>query len=668
MYVFAPDSGDLSFNHSAGCRRETELKRPRLLALNMQSQLLSRDSHSDDSSGSQGASASLRAATLPTRAPWEDRLVKFSGIGPVDETGLPLASRSSVNRPRDWYRTMFRQFHQASQELYLEDLQQQTVDGFASAEAAVDAGVQSAQDHSASVHNGVPSTRSNLKNRPLFSFTPGQGMATEGQSQTQLSPDLILSKPKPSSAEVSLVTELSQYGAELDSEIQVLERKLSQKKQRRQQQPVQGEGDRRTDASETHSAGGASKGSSSLLPRDREGLCVTSITLLAAEKSPATGVCSMKSTVAFAAPPAGSISEVEIQTQPEEKMRAARAKFHFQAQSPKELTLQKGDVVYVHRQVDENWFQGEHRGRAGLFPASYVEILHPSENAVPSKVPDVQVLEYGEAVALYNFTADLPVELPLRKGERVCVLRCVDEHWLEGRLPASGRIGIFPISYVQVIKMPRTVSFGDSPGSPSSVSSSPLSPGGSRRSPEPSCSPSQKRPPFLGGTAAVPPASPRSYPPLPLAEPHTKLVLTCEPSSHVPDPSPGPTSHAMQTGVPTHHLMKKEEGFNVAQNPAAAAGRSTSLAQSGFPSAIQPAAHGKAPPTKQEPTNEGLPMLHQQLYKAVYNYAPQNGDELELQQGDLVHVLEKCEDGWFVGSSVRTGLFGTFPGNYVTQV
>lgn len=49
-------------------------------------------------------------------------------------------------------------------------------------------------------------------------------------------------------------------------------------------------------------------------------------------------------------------------------------------------------------------------------------------------------------------------------------------------------------------------------------------------------------------------------------------------------------------------------------------------------------------------------------YRAMYKYRPQNPDELELQEGDTVYVLEKCDDGWYVGSSQRTGRFGTFPG------
>jgi hypothetical protein len=55
-------------------------------------------------------------------------------------------------------------------------------------------------------------------------------------------------------------------------------------------------------------------------------------------------------------------------------------------------------------------------------------------------------------------------------------------------------------------------------------------------------------------------------------------------------------------------------------------------------------------------------------YHALYNYRPQNEDELELREGDTVYVMEKCDDGWYVGSSQRTGYFGTFPGNYVERI
>lgn len=37
-------------------------------------------------------------------------------------------------------------------------------------------------------------------------------------------------------------------------------------------------------------------------------------------------------------------------------------------------------------------------------------------------------------------------------------------------------------------------------------------------------------------------------------------------------------------------------------------------------------------------------------YQALYNYMPRNEDELELREGDVVDVMEKCDDGWFVGT------------------
>ncbi|XP_016318192.1 sorbin and SH3 domain-containing protein 2-like [Sinocyclocheilus anshuiensis] len=55
-------------------------------------------------------------------------------------------------------------------------------------------------------------------------------------------------------------------------------------------------------------------------------------------------------------------------------------------------------------------------------------------------------------------------------------------------------------------------------------------------------------------------------------------------------------------------------------------------------------------------------------FQALYNYMPRNEDELELKEGDVVDVMEKCDDGWFVGTSRRTKFFGTFPGNYANRL
>lgn len=53
-------------------------------------------------------------------------------------------------------------------------------------------------------------------------------------------------------------------------------------------------------------------------------------------------------------------------------------------------------------------------------------------------------------------------------------------------------------------------------------------------------------------------------------------------------------------------------------------------------------------------------------YKVLYSYKPKNKDELELKEGDVVHVCDTCDDGWFIGAVGNR--FGTFPGNYVQKL
>ncbi|MEQ2306023.1 hypothetical protein AMECASPLE_003814 [Ameca splendens] len=138
---------------------------------------------------------------------------------------------------------------------------------------------------------------------------------------------------------------------------------------------------------------------------------------------------------------------------PDREKQPARAIYDFKAQTAKELTFKKGDAVNIIRQIDNNWYEGEHRGRVGIFPIAYVEKMPSSEKHQPIRPPPpAHVREIGEAVARYNFNADTNVELSLRKGERVVVIRRVDQNWFEGKIPGTTKQGIFPVSYVEIIK------------------------------------------------------------------------------------------------------------------------------------------------------------------------------------------------------------------------
>ena len=49
--------------------------------------------------------------------------------------------------------------------------------------------------------------------------------------------------------------------------------------------------------------------------------------------------------------------------------------------------------------------------------------------------------------------------------------------------------------------------------------------------------------------------------------------------------------------------------------------------------------------------------------EAIYDYAPQQSDDLRLSRGDKITVLEKVSDAWWKGSV--NGRSGMFPANYV---
>ncbi|KFO89073.1 E3 ubiquitin-protein ligase SH3RF1, partial [Buceros rhinoceros silvestris] len=62
------------------------------------------------------------------------------------------------------------------------------------------------------------------------------------------------------------------------------------------------------------------------------------------------------------------------------------------------------------------------------------------------------------------------------------------------------------------------------------------------------------------------------------------------------------------------------------------------------------------------------PQTRPSVYIAIYPYTPRKDDELELHKGEMFLVFERCQDGWFKGTSMHTSKIGVFPGNYVAPV
>ncbi|XP_037947810.1 uncharacterized protein LOC119679497 isoform X2 [Teleopsis dalmanni] len=251
----------------------------------------------------------------------------------------------------------------------------------------------------------------------------------------------------------------------------------------------------------------------------------------------------------------------------------AKALYNFQGQGARELTFKKGDIIYIRRKIDANWYEGEHNAMIGLLPANYIEIINKEDTRRPQRKPSE-----GQARAKFNFQAQSSLELSLNKGELVTLTRRVDDNWFEGKI--ANRKGIFPVSYVEVLT-------------------------------------------DIGAEDIA-----------------AKTVITEQSVTNL-----RPSLDTLRTNI--------NHEFNV-------------LTQ-----------NGNQPPNgilKETKNLHKTDLLHvdtvteQLKYRALYKYRPQNSDELELLEGDIVHVLEKCDDGWFVGTSQRTGCFGTFPGNYVERL
>jgi len=56
---------------------------------------------------------------------------------------------------------------------------------------------------------------------------------------------------------------------------------------------------------------------------------------------------------------------------------SARALYDFTAEAQGELGFKEGDVIRLRRNIDDNWMDGELRGKTGMFPSAYVEVVTP---------------------------------------------------------------------------------------------------------------------------------------------------------------------------------------------------------------------------------------------------------------------------------------------------
>ncbi|XP_063090729.1 sorbin and SH3 domain-containing protein 2 isoform X21 [Cavia porcellus] len=514
--------------------------------------------HAQSLDGTAGSSIPLYRSSEEEKRVTVIKAPHYPGIGPVDESGIPTAIRTTVDRPKDWYKTMFKQIHMVHKPgLFNAPYSAQShpaaktqtyrplskshsdngTDAFKEASSPVPpphVPPRPRDRSSTEKHDWDPPDRKvdtrkfRSEPRSIFEYEPGKSSILQHErpaSIYQSSIDRSLERPS-SSASMA-----SDFRKRRKSEPAV--------------GPPRGLGDQI--ASRTSPSRMDLPGSSTTLTKSFISSSPSSPSRAKDLESPR----SYSSTLTDV----GRSASRERRGTPEKEKFPAKAVYDFKAQTSKELSFKKGDTVYILRKIDQNWYEGEHHGRVGIFPISYVEKLTPPEKAQPARPPPpAQLGEIGEAIAKYNFNADTNVELSLRKGDRIILLKRVDQNWYEGKIPGTTRQGIFPVSYVEVVKKN--------------------------------------------------PKGAEDYPDPPV------------PHSYSSDRIHSLSSNKPQRPVFTHENIQ----------------------------------------------GGGEP------FQALYNYTPRNEDELELRESDVIDVMEKCDDGWFVGTSRRTKFFGTFPGNYVKRL
>ncbi|XP_052538547.1 sorbin and SH3 domain-containing protein 2 isoform X27 [Tympanuchus pallidicinctus] len=519
---------------------------------------------------SQHVGSSTTTSTIPICKSLEEEkkitVIKaphYAGIGPVDESGIPTAIRTTVDRPKDWYKTMFKQIHMvhkpggyspsfSAQAHPAAKTQTYRPLSKSASDSSSDAFKVSSPLPPPHVPPPVPPHRLRERSVPekndwdppdrkvdtrkfrseprsIFEYEPGKSSILEHERPTSLyhhsSTDRGLDRPSSSASTAS------DYRKRRKSEPAVSHQRAHS--DQNANRPSLGRTDMQGPYTTLRKPLTSSSPSSPSRAKDQE---------TPGNYSAFTDV--------------GQCTPRDRRGATDKEKLPARAVYDFKAQTSKELSFKKGDTVYILRKIDQNWYEGEHHGRVGIFPISYVEKLSPPEKAQPARPPPpAQIGEIGEAIAKYNFSADTNVELSLRKGDRVILLKRVDQNWYEGKIPGTNRQGIFPVSYVEVIKKNASKSADDYPD-----------------------------------------------PPIPQSYSSDRI-------------------HNLSSTKPQRPVLAHE---NI---------------------------HSGGEP-----------------FQALYNYTPRNEDELELREGDVIDVMEKCDDGWFVGTSRRTKFFGTFPGNYVKRL
>lgn len=311
----------------------------------------------------------------------------------------------------------------------------------------------------------------------------------------------------------------------------------------------------------------------------------------------------------------------------------AKALLSHKGRSPSDLSFNKGDVIILQKQLDENWYHGDVNGESGVIPTSSKSL---------KKIDQPPAL----CRALYNF--DLKDKekaknkdcLKFAKDDIISVIRRVDDNWAEGRL--GDQVGIFPLLFVELNSTAKQL-LESNKYKRKDANNMALTP-----------SPLKKSPSNVTSESAAirqVPEGRRKRQFLITSALNTLNKIVHAPSGrHMPEIS-------MPILISSSNTAMIEKARFLTNTPNQANGSfyyATLGSQGTGPSLVT--------------VTSGHHNVLANMCIAVYPYTAHGPDEIDLQKGEGIRVLGKIQEGWLRGISLVTGKVGIFPSHCVHPV
>lgn len=132
-----------------------------------------------------------------------------------------------------------------------------------------------------------------------------------------------------------------------------------------------------------------------------------------------------------------------------------RALYDYNPDDANELAFREGDIITILQKDASGWWQGELRGRIGVFPsADWVEEIAGGGGggAVHAPPPPARVVQpqVPQCRALYDYAAENELEISIAPGDIITV-EGDEDGWYIGVNQTSGLRGRYPSNYVEAV-------------------------------------------------------------------------------------------------------------------------------------------------------------------------------------------------------------------------